>query len=257
MRTASLAIALLLPAQAHALSCGWGPIDALPADTATDVPLNVTPTTVILDGSGSDFTASLLRDGVIVEAEVTRESQGASTMLRLEPAQDLRADTTYTVRIAGPSESAWESTFTTGEALDTTAPTAPTVVRVGRNRRSGGGWGRIDQVELELEPVSDDLVYRISVADPSTGALIGRSYKTGWVDSEDGVRRIATGEAPCSPDMELPRSVDVSVEAIDIAGNVSPSSEAGTAGGCSASTAPAAFGLAFLGWGLVGLRRRR
>lgn len=255
MRTTALVLAMLAPAQAHALSCAWGPTQSFPADASNDVPINVVPVVFIDGGEASDFDVALMGDGVEFTTEQTRVEQGSRTVLSLKPDQDLAPNTTYTLQISGPEGSEFTDwSFTTGEASDSDAPDVPAVLSV-RRERDSSEWGDTDFAVVELTAPAEPTMYRMTITDAS-GATLGEVLEMGWDDA--GVRRVSAGEGLCGTTVELDGTVEVSVEAIDLAGNVSSASAPGTAAaGCSATTAPAALGLAFLGLGLLGLRRRR
>lgn len=237
-RTVALALALLAPSPALALSCAFGPTNAVPADRAMDVPVNVIPRVWVVHGGGEDsFDWSLVdEDGQAVDVSLDRHVQGNTTVVAVQPDADLAPETTYTLEVSMNAQPMQSWTFSTGSARDETAPATPTLERL-RREKDRTEWGRTDHVRVEVEAAEEPVIYELTITETGADGLVGTVLNPG--SGEDDVDTVWAGEGLCGSDVLLDGPVDVSVRAIDLAGNVSEASPSGAAtGGCNSAAAP-------------------
>ncbi len=195
---------------------------AQPPDGATNVPLNVVPRVIGIHDGIADMPLRLSGPGGDVAITVVRHDVNS---LEVRPALLLAPRTTYQLtNVAtdpnGPPLNAEPLTvsFTTGDAEDTTAPSAPTITGVQEthsdwfNKNTCPAWQRY---QLGLTDLAD-------ANTPSSGLLVEVTPgKTTDALTPTHAYTMFPGESSISAD---PSASDLAVElrAVDWAGNVSP-----------------------------------
>lgn len=257
---ASLALLLTLvasPAPSWALSCAWGPVAALPPSGEVDVPTNVVLRVVYYEATPEQVPLALIGPGEqVVEVSWERVSAGGAgeTVYAITPAAALEPDQTY--RLVSEDEGGWVfTTFTTGDGPLTTAPAAPVILDAYRDAGSSE-WGPWRYHNLLVQPPDRPVFYEVDVSsDSDFSQLKTVQLQPHRGDDEDTV---GVGSGVCGGNTRLePSERWLRARAIDMAGNVSPTSEPARASGCSAVAAPVSVGLGLFALGLIGLRRRR
>ncbi len=254
-----------LPARAWALSCAFGPTAMSPDWDTEEVPTNVVVRLQETGGSsGEARTWRLVEEGTDREVEVVvaQDAFASHEVWSVTPASPLAPDTAYTLYDLteadlsdgfDPELDGWGVTsFRTTEGQDTEAPEAPEIVRV-RKVRSTSMWGASAEVRVLLLPTEDTVHYRLTLEEPDGSSKV--VWAVGWA-RDDGLIEVSVGEGVCGGVYPVnTQPIRVSVEAVDLAGNVSARSEAPRATGCSTSSGSATGLLALLG--LPWMRRRR
>lgn len=258
MRILALAIplALSLSTPAFALSCiDWEVTGALPADGATDQPVNARVAVRVFSWGEQAPPTLVDSEGNAVAATFETYRQGSETVFVLTPGAPLEADRTYSALVDGPweAESRVATTFTTGALSDYGSPNSVVITDISSDS-SVDVWGTwSDFVVSHTEAVDESgVMYRVLISQTEDMAdpIERWTFVAGQTFSDN----------PCSTDPvgELrARNTWVSVEAVDVAGNGSEDLQLVCGTGCSTIGSAPGWGLVFLPLLMLGGRRRR
>jgi len=252
---------IVQPSPALALSCAWGPIASLPPDGATGVPTNAVLRVIYLSSGPDETPVTLLGPGgqsVDVTLELASGEGGGERTYALTPFTPLEPSTTYRIAVGEHPEAPdpWIlATFTTGAGPATQAPEPPVIIDTDRDAGSGE-WGPWRYHSLVVEPAGAPVFYEVDVASTADFSSFRTVQVAPRSDGEHDV--VAVGVGLCGGSLPLERRDRwLRARTVDMAGQISETSAAARAGGCSAVAGPASGLGALLLAGALGLRRRR
>lgn len=248
-----------LPLPARALDCAWGPIHTSPENQSEQVPTNAVIRVVYLYATIDDVPLSLYDphdEPVPSDIDLVSDGGAGERVYTLTPAEPLDAATTYRL-FADPDPDLQRplSSFTTGDGPWTVAPSTPRVIDTSRDF-GRNMWGSSRFHRLTVEAPEEPMFYEVDVAsDPDFADE--RTVQVPGLRAEEGLSiRIGTGL--CGGNLPIERQDRwLRARAIDLAGNISGSSDVARVGGCSSIPAPLSALGALAVLGLLGLRRRR
>lgn len=253
--------ALSLPTAALALSCPSGPQRVFPQDSASEVPTNVVIRVSYSGALMADSPFSLYDQEdqeVPIEIDLASEGGAGTVVYALTPAELLSAQASYTLVLHGEVEVVPDTTvssFTTGDGPLLEGPPAPQVIDTTRRVRRDQ-WGTWRRQSLIVERPDAPTFYEVDVAmDEDFSEIRTVQVPSRGVDEATEVR---VDHGLCTGSLNLDRQERwMRARAIDLAGNMSSTSEGARAGGCSTLHGPLTpWGLA-LGLGVLLLRRAR
>jgi hypothetical protein len=260
LAAAVAAIAIAAPSPALALSCAWGPTHVLPPPGTVEVPTNAVLRVTYLSASPDEVPFVLVDPtGEAVEAvwAIARGSDGGETVWTVTPSAPLDPATTYRLvgGDGGGELSEWTlTTFTTGTGPQTEGPAAPEVLDA---RRDAGRseWGPWRYHQLVVTPAAAPVYYEVDVASDREFGAVRTVQVPPWADGDAHI--VGVGVGLCGGNVDLERGDRwLRARAIDMAGNISTTSAADRAGGCSTVASPASGAAFLLAFGLGAVRRR-